>query len=736
MTENILVAALGPIVSRVVTSHCWKKADGKLSHTKSPLTAAKLAHHVNGGPAYGAAQIQPGASTTLVALLDLDSHKGETPWSDMQTAALRIMEACEQFGGRAIPFRSSGGAGLHLYLLWDQPQDAYSVRYGLRTVLGMVGLKEGTAGLVAGEVEIFPKQNSVPVDGFGNMAILPLAGASIPLDAFELEDMPKEYAAEMDWPVSRSWPVVERETPVSPIVSDVPVELATLKSALDAIPNSGDDELDYDAWRNVIFALHHATQGNGDGLALAHEFSARSSKYAPAFLEERVWPFAGKSDDANRAPITARSILFLARDSYGWQENVEDDFEVVVVEPGSVHAEDRPSLRRNKAGEILPTTDNVKKSLASPAMVDWSIGYDGFRDEIMWTPRNTVEWRAFADSDYFRLRVVLEQRGFKTVPKDIIRDAVAHAADENKFDSAVTWLRGLPAHDATPRVEMFLTTYFGVEDTPYTRAVSLYLWTALAGRVLQPGVKADMVPILVGLQGIGKSSAIAAMVPSVEHFVEVSLGEKDDNLARMMRGKLLGEIAELRGLQTRELEAVKAFITRTHEQWVPKFKEFAQMFPRRLVFIGSTNQNEFLADETGNRRWLPVTAVRADRAAIERDRLQLWAEARLKFEANGVMWNEAQALAGEAHAEHTVSDTWAESIQSWLNEAEFDGMALRRDAPFKTHEVLVGALNFAPRDISRAHEIRVGRLLVSLGYEKAVRSVTGRKTKVWVESLL
>jgi hypothetical protein len=512
----------------------------------------------------------------------------------------------------------------------------------------------------------------------------------------------------------------------------VSVELETLKSALDAIPNSGDDELDYDAWRNVIFALHHATQGSSEGLALAHEFSARSSKYVPAFLEERVWPFAGKSDDANRAPITARSILFLARDAYGWQEDVSGDFDVVVPEPNALP--EMPTLRRDSKGSILPTVENVQKSLASPAMVDWLIGYDAFRDELMWTPRGAVEWRSFTDPDYFRLRITLEQRGFKPVSKDIMRDAVVHAGDENKFDSAVTWLNGLPAHDGVPRVETFLTRYFGVDDTPYTRAVSLYLWSAMAGRVLQPGVKADMVPILVGPQGIGKSSGIAAMVPSIEHFVEVSLGEKDDNLARTMRGKLVGEIAELRGLQTRDLETVKAFVTRTHEQWVPKFKEFAQLFPRRLVFIGTTNQEEFLGDETGNRRWLPVNATYVDRDAIAADQLQLWAEARLKFGANGVMWSEAQALAGDAHAEHTVTDTWAESVEHWLNEPEFDDDSPRRNSPFRLHDVLVGALNFSTRDIQRAHETRVGRLLVTLGFEKTVRRVNGTLRKVWVES--
>jgi P4 family phage/plasmid primase-like protien len=331
MTTPNLVDALAPIVSRVVTSHCWVKRDGKFSRSRAKLTAAKIEQHVSGGTAYGAAQIEPGTSVTRIAALDLDSHRGETPWPEMQRIALAIMQACEGYGLKPIPFRSSGGAGLHIYFLFDDPQDAYSVRYALRHVLEQSGLRSGVAGVSRGEVEVFPKQNSVPADGFGNMFVLPLAGKSVPLDSFELDDMPREWAAEMDWPISNPVVLVEREQPSTPTVSEVPVELEQLKSALDMIPNSGDAELDYDAWRNVMFALHHATRGSDDGLALAHEFSARSSKYDGKFLDERVWPYIKSAHDGERGAITARTILHLARE-HGWQEPTEEDFEVVVAE--------------------------------------------------------------------------------------------------------------------------------------------------------------------------------------------------------------------------------------------------------------------------------------------------------------------------------------------------------------------------------------------------------------------
>ncbi|WP_208456781.1 TOTE conflict system archaeo-eukaryotic primase domain-containing protein, partial [Burkholderia gladioli] len=362
MPDTTLAAALEPIVSRVRTSTCCVKRPGAHpQRVDQPLNEQRLAHHVNGGPAYGVYPMQAGADTTLVALLDLDSHKGETPWHDMQDVALTLMRELEAAGLRPIPFRSSGGSGMHLYLLWDAPQDAYSVRQHLRAViLPRCGLSDGTKGVSNSQVEVFPKQNSVPSDGFGNMFVLPLAGKSVPLDAFELDDMPKEYALTMDWPISAAVPLVEREQIVVPGAVDTPVELSVLKSALDMIPNSGAHNLDYDSWRNVLFGIHHTTRGSDAGLALAHDFSARSHMYDPA-KTERDWGYAGKSQ---ASPITFGTIRRMARE-HGWIEPIEDDFEVAAraeaVAVGSPPATPKPLSVEARAPAPTPATGDAAK---------------------------------------------------------------------------------------------------------------------------------------------------------------------------------------------------------------------------------------------------------------------------------------------------------------------------------------------------------------------------------------
>jgi hypothetical protein len=134
-----------------------------------------------------------------------------------------------------------------------------------------------------------------------------------------LIETPRRLADRWSWPMSEPVPVLTKPERVLP-ATPADTNLDELRALLAAIPNEGEKALDYDQWRNVIFALHHATGGSDEGLALAHEFSARSSKYEPAFLDERVWPYINP-DTEN--PITIASLRREAR----IHEDPADDFE-------------------------------------------------------------------------------------------------------------------------------------------------------------------------------------------------------------------------------------------------------------------------------------------------------------------------------------------------------------------------------------------------------------------------
>lgn len=280
------------------------------------FTEVYLSEHVMGVKAYGLCPIAPGTSTTRAACLDLDSHKGATPWPEMLRTAEMLIVSLELDGYMPMAFKSSGGQGIHIYLIWDKDQDAYSVREMLRSTLAGCGLASGTKGVAKGEVEVFPKQDEVPSDGFGNMFILPLAGNS----------QSSPITAPFAWRASDAVPVLERPERVA--ASDKsPADIERLTSALAAIPNEGEKELGYDEWFRIICAIHYATDGDERGLALAEEFSARSSKHDPDFLRDRVWPYI--RSDRGGDVVTDRSLFALAEKS-GWNDpNLLDDFEVV-----------------------------------------------------------------------------------------------------------------------------------------------------------------------------------------------------------------------------------------------------------------------------------------------------------------------------------------------------------------------------------------------------------------------
>ncbi len=319
---------LSPILTRVRTDiSAAKTREGRVFRTNDAITPARLLKHLNGGPMRGVYPIRPGSCECRVAVLDLDSHKGETAWDDMTAAAVRVIAACAAQGLKATPWRSSGGKGIHLYFLWDEPQDAYSLRQALRVILAGTGFRDGTAGVARGEIEIFPKQDSVAEGGFGNQFFLPLAGKSVPLEPLlGLDPTDRDYAATLDWPVSDPVPVLERPAVALP---PAPRELQSadlekLRMMLTFIKPDAAGDYSYDLWINKVgLALHHETQGSDDGLDLWDEWSARGHSYPGHDVCKYKWStFSGNT---NR-PTTVGTLKRLARDG-GYVEDRTGDFE-------------------------------------------------------------------------------------------------------------------------------------------------------------------------------------------------------------------------------------------------------------------------------------------------------------------------------------------------------------------------------------------------------------------------
>jgi len=532
-----------------------------------------------------------------------------------------------------------------------------------------------------------------------------------------------------------------------------------------------DPDCGYHEWLHAGMAVHHETRGTERGWALWDEWSERGVTYAGPESTRAKWESFGAQSGAPRTVGWLRAQAERSAAQRGQTALSGDDFAVVAprarrgygdsagsdVEGGDSSPSDLPAVpdelppfEREKSGAVKPTVGNAVMALRRPDLVGSRIAHDEFRDEVTvahWRAPAGDGWRAMTDADLVRVRIAMEGLRFKSAPKELARDAAVLVAEENRYDSAQMWLAGIEQRgwDGRPRVERFLATYFGCIDRPYTRAVGRYIWTALAGRVLSPGCQADMAPVFEGDQGLRKTSAIAAMVPAPEFFVEIDFTKDEVEMARLMRGVLVGEISELRGLHTRDQESIKAFVSRRHEKWTPKYKEFATTFARRCILFGTTNRTDILADETGNRRWLPVHVERCDVEAIARDRDQLWAEGAALWRGKaaggvgegGVAWRDAEGLADAEHEHFMAEDAWFGPIAAWLNEDDAfrvaDGATSvgegRGRSPFTVAELMSGALGMVARDMGMLALKRVGAILKVMGYEREHT----KHGKVWVK---
>lgn len=716
MTPDNLFHQLAPIIDRVRLSDHWVVPAGEApSHRRSRLTRREMSAHFRGGHRVGACPIERGQSTTRIAVLDLDSHGGETDWPSMLAIARKLIDAAALLGVCLIPFRSSGGSGVHLYAIWQMPQDARSVRAAMAQVLAMGGLKSGTRGVARGEAEIFPKQDSVPVDGWGSMFVLPLAGQSVALDP---ETLALLDPSDIDFPLSDPVEVLPPPERLPAVLAPSAPEIADVRDALAAIdPN----DFDYEGWLKILFAVHAATDGSGEGLALILDWSSRFERYdeqASRAETEKQWTFARSNKEGGIGPGT----LFAAAAARGWVHPLRrpsiEGLEVIVDE-GEEVPPDAPKYPAPVPvrGGMRANLSNIRHFVEVPGQIQHALAYDEFLATVMVSPGNDGQWKPIDDNDVTTIRMELERLGFHDVALEKVRAVIDHVAQQNRFDSAKEWLSRMPAWDGVPRVDRFLSRYLGAEDRDYTRAVSRYTLTALVGRIMAPGCQVDMVPVLVGAQGIGKSTSIKALLPDSQFFAEINLGNTHDaDQSRLLRGKLLCEIAELRGLATRDAESIKAFITRTHEEWTPKYKEHPVRFARRCVFIGTTNDVEFLTDPTGNRRWLPVRVAAGDITAICADREQLYAEALAIYREEGIQWRDAERLAVAEHAEYIVGDEWDEPIRQFLEESgarvsarEIAAQVLRLELRQVDQRVVkriaaalrrIGAVHFRGRDAS------------------------------------
>lgn len=326
--------------------------------------------------------------------------------------------------------------------------------------------------------------------------------------------------------------------------------------------------------------------------------------------------------------------------------------------------------------------------------------------------------RPVTDIDASVVQERLQHLGLARISADTVHQAIDVRAHACRFHPVREYLDGLQ-WDEQPRLGLLFPRYFGSVDNPYTRKIGAMFPISMVARILEPGCKADHMPVIEGPQGAMKSTACRILGEPWFSDALPDIGETKD-ASQHLRGKWLIEVSEMHAMGRVESAQLKAFITRDTEQYRPSYGRREVTEPRQCVFVGTTNKDTYLRDETGGRRFWPVTAGAIDIDALQRDRDQLFAEAAALYAAGVPWWPdklfEGQHIAPEQSARYEP-DAWEEAIATYLGQSSKVTISM----------VARTALNIETPRLGTAEQRRISAALTRLGWVRLPKDWQGNR---------
>ena len=320
-----------------------------------------------------------------------------------------------------------------------------------------------------------------------------------------------------------------------------------------------------------------------------------------------------------------------------------------------------------ETGKPLKTVENVLIIMENDPQLKSAAVFDEFSNRLFITGKlpwcGTETRRDWKDADDAGLRYYME-KVYGITGKERITDGFMLYCELHRVNLVKKYLDALPEWDGTKRLDALFTDYLGAADTPYVRAVARKSLCAAVARALQPGVKYDTMPILVGAQGIGKSTFLRLL--GGEWFNDSLNSFEGKEACLMIQGSWLIELQELNGMNKAEENAVKQFLSKTDDIYREPYGRRTGRYPRRCVFFGTTNDDEFLRDKTGSRRFLPIDCTGKPAKSVFEDFAgevpQIWAEALACYRLGETLYLDSEELsaaakaAQEEHALHSAKE--------------------------------------------------------------------------------
>jgi hypothetical protein len=309
---------------------------------------------------------------------------------------------------------------------------------------------------------------------------------------------------------------------------------------------------------------------------------------------------------------------------------------------------DADFTRNANGGIIARSKENITRAIEQ---LGRELSFDEFAGQML------IDGKPLEDPQWKALYLDIETEFKFSPPLEYFRIVMEDACTKNSFHPVRQYLEPL-VWDQVPRIDTWLITSAGAIDTPLTRAISSIMLIAAVRRVKHPGCKFDEMVVWESPQGMNKSTAVQALCPNVKWFSDdLRLNIHSKELIEATLGKWIIEASDLAGKRKAEIDQLKSVMSRQIDG--PARMAYAHMpvtRPRQFIWIGTTNNSEYLNDTTGGRRFWPLVVNRFDIAWIVQHRDQLWAEACAR-EAKGESIRLPEELWGDAAVEQEKRQT-------------------------------------------------------------------------------
>ena len=328
---------------------------------------------------------------------------------------------------------------------------------------------------------------------------------------------------------------------------------------------------------------------------------------------------------------------------------------------------------------------------------------------------------------------------------ELVLQCVEAVARRRRRHTVREYLSGLK-WDGVPRVERMFTDLFGCDDVPYIRGAAPCFMVSAVSRILwadpsQPtkGSKVDFMLVLEGNQGAGKTTAVLELF-TAGWYAEATESPAHKDFYQTLRGRWCLEIGEMDSFSKADVAKVKQAITVRFDTYRPSYGRTARSFRRECVFVGTTNRDDYLRDETGARRFLPIKVGSVSIEAVVAAREQLWAEA-VQMYRSGFKWWVLPPDAEREQDNRYAEDVWTQRVWRWTEGKAHDSAYAElpadyrdskgRPKEFSIADVLSRAIGVEAARQDRAGQTRVGQILVRLGFKDYKPRQNGHRVRLY-----